>query len=167
MLARLLSLYTVPNVGLTNTMRATIAMRDDTMCVQLYAAAVEELSEAQITNVQRTMKCVGTDGKTLEGMDDYHQLAMVRRQAKGEGAKVIGERPLLLGGRGRGGGGTMHAGWKHHLANVAHKASFTAKKSGAKEREKKHGMKEICTFTDFLMNSSDPLVQVARQKTER
>ena len=80
------------------------------------------------------MQCVGTNMQTLEGSGDYHQLAVaqeVQKQAKGDGAEVIGNKPLQLGGE-----GALHIEWKRHLANVARMAGFITKKPGTKDEEK-------------------------------
>ena len=98
--ARLLALYTIPKDGLTNEVRTALALCDDKHCVQSYATSLESLTEEQVTGLQRTMQCVGTNMQTLEGLDDYHQLPVaqeVQKQEKGEGAEVIGNGSVLLG----------------------------------------------------------------------
>ena len=70
--AKLMALYTIPKEGLTDTARAAMALRDEQVCVQSYHAALEAITEEQITELQRTMKCVGADMQTLEGLGDHH-----------------------------------------------------------------------------------------------
>ena len=55
-----------------------MAMHDDKVCVQSYAAALEELSDVQIMELQRIMKCVGMD--ILDGIDYCHQLPACKWQ---------------------------------------------------------------------------------------
>ena len=166
---RLLALYTIPKDGLTDEVRAEVALRDDKRCVQSYATALESLTKEQVTERQRTMQCVGTSMQTLEGLDDYHQLAVaqeVQKQAKGEGAEVIGNKPLLLGGE-----GTLHIGWTRHLANVARMAGFVAKKPGTKDKEKDQPKdtedERDLHIQRLLEEQAEDLVQMDKQKTER
>ena len=168
--AKLMALYTIPKEGLTDTARAAMALRDEQVCVQSYHAALEAITEEQITELQRTMKCVGADMQTLEGLGDHHQLAVaqeVQRMAKGEGSKVIGNKHLQVGGE-----QSTHQAWKKHIANVARMAGFVAKKPEAdKPPNKKPAVEpedERDIYIQRLLDEQAELVtQLEEQKNKR
>ena len=115
--ARLLAMHAIPKSGLDDDTRAALALKNEALCVQPYKAALADLSEERITELQRAMKCVGVDMQTPELLEDCHQLATaqeIQKVAKGDGAKVIGGKPVLLGAN-----TTMHLGWKRHVKQVA------------------------------------------------
>ena len=67
--ATLLALYTIPREGLTDRARAAIALRDEQVCVQSYHTALETIADEQLTEIRRTMKCVGANMQTLEDLE--------------------------------------------------------------------------------------------------
>ena len=132
--ARLLAMHAIPESWRDDDTRAALALKDEALCVQPYKAALAELSEEQITEVQRAMKCVGVDMQTLEGLEDYHQLATaqeIQKVAKGDGAKVIGGKPMLLGAD-----TTMHLGWKRRVKQVARAVGFVEKVQDKANKQK-------------------------------
>ena len=138
--ARLLAMHAIPEGGLDDDTRAALALKDEALCVQPYKAVVAELSEEHITAVQRPMKCVRVDMQTLEGLEDYHQLATtqeIQKVANGEGAKVIGGKPMLLGAN-----ATMHLGWKRHVKQVARAAGFVEKVQDRANKQKQPSEQE-------------------------